>query len=232
MPTQYLLLPTFRYEEPWEGLWYQLGERARWEFSLQVSRLSTDGSVTVEVQTSPWTSGEDWKPLVTFPPQSLVGLTTLRAAEAGFKVVPKQDVWIRAVITNLVGNAIVECRGVAPFFDIGDETHWSLCSQELREWKDGKERMVMQAESEVMNLLMLDVTTGELDIDLELPGATEAVRLEIALQAEHNRRRDILARSGDAASLKALKEMTRGIPGFGDSLKKFRSKSSTVWLGR
>ncbi len=231
MPTTYVLLPLHRYDSVWEGSPFEVGDRTKWTLKLHLARISAGGSVTVIVEKSPTADDEDWQTLVTFGAQTVAN-DYQKVSTTDFTIAVNRDVYLRVRITDITGEAVLEVRAEAPFFDLTDNVHLNLISKELREFSDGRPRLVESAEEEVIELLLVNEATGELDIDLTLPGASAAVRREVALQADHNRRREILGRSSEPSALVSLREMTRGVPGLGRRLRKFRRGNSRAWLGR
>lgn len=231
MPTTYVLLPLHRYDSVWKGDHFEVGDRTKWTLKLHLSRISVGGSVTVVVEKSPTGEDVDWQELVTFGAQTSTN-DYQKVSTTDFAIAVNRDVYLRARITSITGEVVAEVRAETPFFDITDSAHLNLVSKELRDFSDGRTRIIESAEEEVIELLLANEATGELDIDLTLPGASAAVRREVALQADHNRRREILGRSSEPSALVSLREMTRGVPGLGRRLRKFRRSGARAWLGR
>jgi hypothetical protein len=68
---------------------------------------------------------------------------------------------------------------------------------------------------------------------LDLPGFLEAVRFEVALQAEHLFQREQLRRmTGDREAQISWRKMGRFAPGLGQRLQAFRPRDRDVWRGR
>lgn len=239
MPPTHLLLPMHRWSSREEGSLFPVGGRSRWDITLNVGAVSVGGSITVIIEKSPAADDLYWVPLVTFPAQTTSGVVTKStnpvgtpAPPADFTVNPLPDRYLRARILAISGEVVGEVRAVAPFFDINDSTHLALVSQELRSWKDGRDRTIRLAEEQVLDLITSEIATGTLDFDLTTPSGGEEIREAIAAQADHLRRRAELERSMDPASLVSLREMSFLLPGLAARLGRFRPLSTRIWYGR
>lgn len=236
MTTSYLLLPGRR----WSGVqkWnpYQVGERTQWKIDLRIARIDAGGSVTVDIQTAPnyWNEA-DWATLITFGPKTATGIFTLDSSKVptpDFTVTPRNDVYIRAVISATTKTAMFEVKADAPLFNQGASIDMGLLSQELRKWGDGLPRILEEAEADIVGLLKVDEESGELDIDLTATDVSRLIKLEIADQAEHLMKREVLSRSHEPSVLVTLRSMPRLYPGAGDRLKIYRPSGGMIWYGR
>ncbi len=71
------------------------------------------------------------------------------------------------------------------------------------------------------------------DADMTLPGFGDAIRAEIARQADHRFRRHRLEQRITEHGVPALlREFPEMVPGLGDLLRPFRPATSTAWRGR
>lgn len=237
MPTTHLLLPSHRWDSLYKGEWFQVGDRQHWDITLTLSRLSAGGSFQVVVETMPDGGMEnDWTTLVDFT--SLVATSVVvkksynNPTVPDFSIVVNKDMLMRARVAAVSGVALAELRAVAPFFDVSNTDHLEFISKEAREWSDGIDELASRSEEEVINLVMGDVSTGELDVNLLLPGASDAVPREIARQIEHNKQRTVLERTADPSALVTLRGMGTLAPGIETRLRKYRYNGRGVWLGR
>lgn len=233
VPT-HLLLPMLRWGSAQRGPIFQVGDRRHWDFVLSVARVSAGGAMVVEIQSSPLGDEASWETLIAFSVVSAPGVftKTTRGNSPDFQVAPNLDVVIRAVITTIIGEVACELRAYAPFFDLTVDSHAEMLSKELREWSGGLSRTVDLASEDIIQSILADPENGYLDLDLERPGATEAVRREIALQADHNYRRAVLQQSASPAALVTLRELSRGAPGRMERLRPFRRVQGNPWYGR
>lgn len=228
-----ILLQQHRWNSEFKSYWMQMGGRKNWTFTLRVTSFPTAGSAEVVIEAIPYGGLEtDWTQLTSFGVQS-GPVEIIKRFPEDYTLTPYKYTFIRAhILPSIKGLAIMEVRAEAPFFDLGDAEHEMMLSKELRSWEDGVDRIVDQSEEEIIDDIIGTVWNGELALDLQKVGATEVVRREIALQAEHNKRRAVLERSGDPAALVSLRNMTRGYPGRSERLRKFRYAPGGVWLGR
>lgn len=233
--SSYLLLPGRRWSGTQKWNPYQLGERTQWRLDLRVIRVDAGGSITVDIQTAPdyWTE-KDWTLLVSFGPKTTAGIYTLDSTKTtpDFTFKPRQDVWARAIISAITKEVVVELTASAPFLNVAATNDYNLLSQELRKWSDGQARVLEEAEADIVDLLKCDEDTGELDIDLSAPDVDRLIKLDIADQAEHLMKREVLSRSHEPSVLVTLRSMPRLFPGAGMRLRKYRSSGASIWYGR
>ncbi len=228
---RYRLLPVLRFDGLWKGEIFEVGGRTKWNASLHVSRLSSGASVTVVLETSPTEEEQDFSTWKTFGAISVVGTTDLIPSKDLSLTTPR-DVYMRANITAITGEAVCECMISSPFVDVTADDGLALLPQELREWKDGRDRIVERAERDVVGMILRNPETGDLDVDLTLPDAHDLIQREIALQAGHLHRRALLERSHEPSAMVTLREMTLLVPGMGRGLRKVRHMRQTIWRGR
>lgn len=228
------MIPMRRWSTQAKWFPFQLGDRTAWEFQLQLAMLDAGASVTLDIEVSPTAFQSDWVPLISFGPQTVSGIYTLSAVKTptpDFTIITWMR-YIRARVSTINGTAVFLCVASAPFLDKTKTSEYNLLSQEFRKWGDGQDRVLEEAEADVVNDLLWDPETGELDIDLTAEEVHRLICLSIADQAEHLMKRDILARAKDPSSMVTLREMGRMSPGFGKRLRKYRSRGSYVWMGR
>lgn len=237
MPTSSLLLPSYRWSSIQKGEWFQVGERLSWDITLTIARITPGGSFSVLIEVLPEGGTEDdWATLYDFGVQTTVETITKTSratpGPADFTISPTKDIWIRARIAAIVGTVIADVRGVAPFFDESNEDHMNLLEKETRNWVDGIEELVTRSEEDVVNTIIADPYTGDLDIDFLRPGAPAAVLHTVARQIEHNKRKTVLERTADPSSLVTLRGMGQLAPGTSQRLRQYRCSGKGVWLGR
>lgn len=229
MPTTYRLLPRQIWESLLEGYPFEVGGRTNWKLTLTVSRMIVPGNVIVVVETSPTGDENTWKTLTTFEELVDVGQKTVTSGTNVFAINPLADVLIRARITAISGRMIGEVIAEAPFLDPKDENSVTeLFSPEFRSNPE-KESIIREAEGDVLRLLNYDVQTGELDIDLTLPEAQDAIRRAIAMQAEHIRIRRLAGRSTD---VRTRVKIARYVTGLSEILNDWRPPRSRGWFGQ
>lgn len=233
--SSYLLIPMRRYDSTQKGIVFQIGERTQWKIALAIGFLTAGASITVVLQTGPTAEEQDLSTLVSFGLKSATGLYTLDGAKSttpDFTITPRKDVWMRAIITTISGQAAVEVVADAPFFNTAAPGDLKLLSKELRGWDDGLERTLEQAEKDIVGGLIYSAEYGDLDVDLSIPGVHRLIQEEIAEQAEHIMKREVLSRSHESSVLVTLRSMPRLFSGNGVRLRKYRSQDSYVWYGR
>jgi hypothetical protein len=239
MPPTYIFLPMNRWSSLQQGEIFAVGGRSRWDITLNVPYVSPGGGMTLIIEETGSPSDEFWTTLTSFTitgPGSPTKTTTPAAAEPpttpDFTVNPVTMRYFRARITAIAGTVLAEVTAVAPFFDIYNTDHWDLVVKELRDWKDGRERIIQRAEDDVLDLVLSDIASGTLDYDLTAPGAADRIRGQIAIQAEYLLRKSQLERSLDPSSIVTLREMGELAPGIVQVIGKDRPTATGVWYGR
>ncbi len=245
---------------------FPLGGRTRWTTELRVARIA--GSLTVVHEVSSTADDGDWITVATFGPITTTGKTTLEGTgEAGGAgqygiLITDRDVYHRGRITQCTGDVVFDLAASAPVIDWNHPPDLAILTKELRSWGDGVERMLREAELDVLRLLVRRpallqrgadgyapeiVSSGDpadyeaaagqpaglvWDCNPTLPGFAEALRLEIATQAEHLFQKEKLRRSSEPSSLVTWREMGPLAPQLGRRLEPYRPTGRTIWRGR
>lgn len=230
----YQLLPMFRWSTLEQGYWFQLGRRTKWKATLRVGRLSVGGSITVVLETNPTLNSTDWVQVLAFPAISAEGeteRTSYKKADPTSSdfVLDATDKWIRARISAITGLVSAEVTLEGKFLDLAETPENMLVTQEIREWDDGGDRLMRQAEADVLHLLICEKSTGILNLNLEEPTVHERIQQEIARQAAHLFRREKLGRSEDPTAMATLRTMSRDAPGL---CRNLLPGGGVIWLGR
>lgn len=226
-PFAYTLLAMAERSGTVDGRAFELGGRTSWTAQLHVARLAAGGSVTVVVEAAPteigaWASAGAWAAQTTeTTPADLAA--TLATPTLAFT---PRDRWVRARVSAATGAYTVECVAWAPYLDPSDPLDMLLVGKALREYADGKTRIVERAERDVRSLVLADHESGELDVDADDPHVWRELRETIAEQADHLMKRDMAIRKGE-------EEIPPDIaPGLLDRVNKLRPAAATVWRGR
>lgn len=231
----YVLIPPLLRDAEELGFAVPTGRRTRWEVSLFLSRVT--GTVTVTLEVSPTPDEDLFEEVLSFGPLTVAGTTVKRSwGEPPDFTVTDRDLYVRgrAVLSGSGAEAVVELTAAARFFDPAVDA--ALLTKELRAHDAAeRDRLVEAAEREVLDLLVADRGTGEVDAWINAQGCLEAIRAEVADQADHLFRRELLQRRHDAASMKSLRETPLRRPGLGGRLDDYRpalGRGAVAWEGR
>lgn len=230
MATIYRLLPLQEYTGPYEGAPFAVGDRTNWIFTLRAANVFGSGTITVVIEASASGSSTSWRQVTAFTTVVAAGEAE-KTTPTDFAVAPYRDVYLRARVTAVTGKVEAELTAEAAFLDVTSEQQLALVSKELREYSEHP-RIIRQAEEEVIGELIYDFGSGAMDYNMMDPGASDALRLEIALQAMHIFQRELLQKSGDAAAIVSLRSMPRRAEGMWTRLRRYRIGRSTIWFGR
>jgi len=172
--------------------------------------------------------------------------------------VAPRDLYLRAQVTAIT-TATFDYVARAPWLDPDYQPDAERLTEELLSWDD-RDRAIQEAEFDVMLLLSrkprvpfttdshapsiltidpiaVEQSAGapralELDVDVTLPGALEAIQYEIAAQAEHLFQRDRLSRSKDSEDQITWRKMARLAPNIGERVRHLRSREAALFMGR
>lgn len=230
----YTLLGLEERSETGEGHAFPTGRRTRWDFVYRIPS-ATATTVEVEVETSPTGENGAWTSRHTFTTRDGTKAHRVQTygTEADFQV-EESDLWIRANVTALSGGeATMELVGAAPFFDARDESpDLDLLSQKLASWDGGRERIVAQAEADVLEQKVGLESQGRLPSAINDPAAAGRIRRAIQRQAEWEYQKHRLRRSNEASAMVTLREMGDFDPGVDAMLAPVLDEDPGVWLGR
>lgn len=191
-------------EDPVEGT-FQVGDRATWDFTMQLQRMDAGVTLEVVIETSPTGDDDSWSELVSF---GSVTDTTGDPITKNDQTVDAGEEYMKARTKTLTGgNATFGVQATAAFFRPGTEDE-DLLTQALRELNTtDRTRLIERAEQMVLDTAIGRDNFGKLRADLTEPDSLGRIQRAIARQAEHLHQRDKLAGSREASALVSLREM-------------------------
>lgn len=216
-------------EDPTEGV-FEVGGRTSWDFTITVSAFrGGSDSVTVEVESSPTGEDEDsWEQVTDFD-----GSKTTEGETTKSVTLAAGEEYLRARVTSITGTVWCEVTGSSRFLDPNSAGLNQWVSKKVREYSDGKTRLIERAEQDVVNRAVGTSPLGKLEADLTRPDALDIMRRAIAAQAEHQLQRELLQRSGDSSALVTLREMGELADELDDILQDILDDEGLhVWRGR
>lgn len=192
-------------DHPDEGL-FQVGERSKWDFALELQRMDAGVTLEVVIETSPTGDDDSWSELVSF---GSVTDTTGDPITKNDQAIDAGEQYVKARPKTLTGgDATFGVTASSPFFrpTTSDD---DLLSQALRELNvDDRIRLVERAEAMVLDTAIGRDRLGKLEADLTETDSLGRIRRAIARQAEHLHMRDKLSTSREASALVSLREMS------------------------
>ncbi len=246
-----------------DGAAIMTGERTRWKAELRVAAITGAAEVVLEI--SPTAASGAWTQIATFGAVSAIGTTKLDSTKdsSDFTTqVTDRDIFLRARLATIGTDVTFDVVVDAPFLDWTFAEDLRLLPKELRNWEDGLERTVEQAETDVVLLLAKAPTTVEqasedlfaapiitpdplgvqirqdaprgiaFDADLTIRGVGKAIKFEIARQATHLYTRHRLSTDGSHEAQRTWRNLGHLAPGLGKSLRGYRPKSREIVRGR
>lgn len=215
-------------DEPGAEGTFQIGGRSPFDCTLTVGALDSGVSVTCVVETSPDGDDDTWTELTNFDGAKTATGTTSKTSlsiPAGHKV-------MKGRISSISGGeAWVEISAEAPFLDPTVQDDKDLLGKELRQFSDGLNRIVEQAEEDVLHQAIGVDRFGHIDADLMVPQANDRMRRAIARQADYLLRKHKLERASDETTLGALERMGELADGI-DVILRPMVDNLMVWRGR
>lgn len=219
-----------------ETITFPTGRRTRWTATLHLSAVGS-GTVEVAIEASPTVDEDLFTQVLTFTALSTVQTVTKRSfiTTPDFTIT-ERDLYLRGVVVAITGGIdwVWELEMEAPFLTMADDADKNLLAKEFRGHDSIEvERIVKQAERDVVDFILDDPNRGRFGSWINAPNASDAIKWEISQQASHIFRREQLTRKKDAAAQKTLREMPEMYVGIGKRLKDFLpAEAIDLYLGR
>lgn len=221
-----------------EGLMFATGRRTNWKATLRLGSIDV-GSVEIAIQVAPYPDDDEFVELYTFGAKSAAGtFTATSKGETPNLPFTDRHLYVRGQIKAIGGSttATFELILEGPWFDFANELDANLLTKEFRS-HDQLEvvRILDLAERDVVDLLQVDRDHGFMEPYINDQGFIDAIKAEIAQQADWLFRREQLGRKKDATSQVTLRSMSYRHPDMGKRLQDYiptTSLASDAWLGR
>jgi len=231
----YTLFDPLKRDTTGDSIAYAIGHRTRWVFNLNLASVPAGGSVEVAVEASPTGDDDQFVQVYTFGSKSAAGTFEASSfvATPDFTIEPYYN-YLRGTIVAISGTSLVfHLVASGLFFDILVSDDKELLSKPLQSYTEA-ERLIRQAERDVVDLLVSNRATGELWAWINEDGFDDAIKAEVVEQAEWLFQREMLQRAArkDKSAQVTLRDMALNNPQLGKRLADFRPVGTRVWRGR
>lgn len=225
----YTLLHLDERNGPHNGASFPTARRTGWEFEIHAPVVGT--SVTVKLQAASGSTTDE-----SFVDRHEVtvtqaGTTKLKNSDLDTRFT-ERDRWMRAIISAIDGEAVVEVLGTAPFLDPTSASDKDRLDDEVSDYSE-VDRLMERAESDVLDNVLGRSRDGRIEADLTNARALPLLKEAVAIQTEWRYRKFKLSQSREPAAMQTLRGMPEVAPEVGDTVSTLQpSAGAAVWTGR